>query len=49
MLRENCTVSIPVSVVDPHPIDADPDSTYNPDADPDSDLNLMRIRMRAFI
>jgi hypothetical protein len=51
MLRANCTVSVPVSVVDPHHIDADLDSTYHPDADPDadSDLNLMRIRIRVFI
>ncbi len=26
------------SVVDPHLLDADPDSTYHSDADPDSDL-----------
>jgi hypothetical protein len=26
------------SVVDPHHLDADPDSTYHPDADPDSDF-----------
>jgi hypothetical protein len=32
--------------VDPHHIDADPDSTYYPDADPDSDFYLMRIRIR---
>jgi hypothetical protein len=25
------------SVVDPHHLDADPDSTYHPDADPDAD------------
>ncbi len=29
------------SVVDPHHIDTDPDSTYHPDADPDSDFYLM--------
>ncbi len=34
------------SVVDPHHIDADPDSTYHRDADPDSDFYLMRIRIR---
>jgi hypothetical protein len=33
-----------ISVVDPHHVDADPDSTYHPDADPDSDFYLMRIR-----
>jgi hypothetical protein len=27
-----------VSVVDPHHLDADPDSIYYPDADPDSDF-----------
>ncbi len=27
-----------ISVVDPHPFDADPDSTYHPDVDPDSDF-----------
>jgi hypothetical protein len=35
--------------VDPHHVDADPDSTYHPDADPDSDfyfLMQMRIRIR---
>ncbi len=36
--------------VDPHHIDADPDSTYHPDADPygapDSDFYLMRMRIR---
>ncbi len=26
------------SVVDPHHVDADPDTTYHPDADPDSDF-----------
>jgi hypothetical protein len=26
------------SVVDPHHLDADPDSTYHPDTDPDSDF-----------
>ncbi len=26
-----------VSAVDPHHVDADPDSTYHPDADPDAD------------
>ncbi len=25
------------SVVDPHHVDADPDSTFHPDADPDQD------------
>jgi hypothetical protein len=34
------------SVVDPHHLDANPNSTCNPDADPDSDFYLMRIRMR---
>jgi hypothetical protein len=34
------------SVVDPHHIDADPDSTYYPDAD--SDFCLMRFRIRLF-
>jgi hypothetical protein len=33
-------------VVDPHHVDAVPDSTYHPDADPDSDFYLMRMRMR---
>jgi hypothetical protein len=37
------------SVVDPHHIDADPDSTYHHDADPNSDFNLMWIRMRIHI
>jgi hypothetical protein len=40
------------SVVDPHHVDADPDSTYHPDADPDADLDsdflLMRIRIPLF-
>jgi hypothetical protein len=37
-----------LSVVDPHHIDADPDSSYHPDGDPDADSNfyLMRIRIR---
>jgi hypothetical protein len=26
------------SVVDPHHLDADPDSTYNPNDDPDADF-----------
>ncbi len=30
------------SIVDPHHIDADPDSTYHPDAYPDSYFYLMR-------
>jgi hypothetical protein len=34
------------SVVDPHHLDADPDSTYHSDADPVSDFYLMRIRIR---
>ncbi len=29
------SVSIPSGVVDPHHLDADPDSTNHPDADPD--------------
>ncbi len=37
------------SVVDPHHVDADPDSTYHPYADPDADpgyqSNIMRIRI----
>jgi hypothetical protein len=37
------------TVVDPHHIDADPDSIYHPDADldadPDYDFYLMRIRI----
>ncbi len=39
------------SVVDPHHVDADTDSTYHPDADPDSDSDfyLIRIRIRIFI
>ncbi len=36
------------SVVDPHHVDADPDSTYHPDADPDSDFYFMRMRIRLF-
>ncbi len=44
---------IPLNVVDPHhfymDLDADPDSTYQPDADPNADPNsgfyLMRIRI----
>jgi hypothetical protein len=28
------------SVVDPHHLDADPDSTYHLDADPDSDFSF---------
>jgi hypothetical protein len=39
---EDCITS---SVVDPHHLDADPDSTYYPDADPESDFHLMRIRI----
>jgi hypothetical protein len=39
--------------VDPHHLDADPDSTYHPDADPDadpdSDFYLMRILTQIFI
>ncbi len=35
-------------VVDPHHVDADPDSTYHTDADPDSDFYLMRIQIRIF-
>jgi hypothetical protein len=31
------TVPYRSSVVDPHHVDADPDSTYHPDADPDAD------------
>jgi hypothetical protein len=31
-------MSIVTSVVDPHHIDANPDSTYHPDADPNSDF-----------
>jgi hypothetical protein len=37
------------NVVDPHHVDADPDSTYHPDADPDSDFYFMLIRIRIFI
>jgi hypothetical protein len=37
------------SVVDPHHVDADPDSTYHPDADPDSDFYLMWIRIRLLL
>jgi hypothetical protein len=37
-----------ISVVDPHHVDANPDSTYHPYVDPDADLDsdfyLMRIR-----
>jgi hypothetical protein len=28
---------VETSVVDPHDVDADPDSTFQPDADPDPD------------
>jgi hypothetical protein len=34
-----------VSVVDPHHLDADPDSTYHPDADLDSYFYLIQIRI----
>jgi hypothetical protein len=34
------------SVVDPHNLDADPDSICHPDADPDSDFYLMGIRIQ---
>ena len=41
------------SVVDPHHVDADPDSTCHPDVYPDadqySDFYLMRIRIPLFI
>jgi hypothetical protein len=37
------------SVVDPHHLDADPDSIYHPDADSESDFYLMRMRIRLFI
>jgi hypothetical protein len=36
------------SIVDPHHVDADPDSTYHLDADPDSDFYLMRFQSRLF-
>jgi hypothetical protein len=37
--NSSCNVTcIQSSVVDPHHVDADPDSTYHPDADPDSDF-----------
>jgi hypothetical protein len=36
------------SVVGPHHVDVDPDTTYHPDADPDSDFYLMRTRIRLF-
>ncbi len=40
------------SVVDPHHLDADPDSTYHPDTDPDAnpdlDFYLTRMRIRLF-
>jgi hypothetical protein len=32
--------------VDPHHVDADPDSTYHPDADPYYDFYLIRIRIQ---
>ncbi len=37
---------VETSVVDPHHVDADPDSTYHPDADPHSDFYLMRMRIQ---
>jgi hypothetical protein len=37
------------SVVHPHHVDTDPESTYHPDADPDSDFYVMRIRILTFI
>jgi hypothetical protein len=46
---------LPVSVVDPHHLDVDPDAdlTYHPDAHPDPDFYLMRmqsrVRVRLFI
>ncbi len=40
------TVAITISFVDPHHVDADPDSNYQPDADPDSDIHLIRMRTR---
>ncbi len=42
-------MSIWDSVVDPHHLDADPDSTYPPDADTDADFYFVRIRMRTWI
>ncbi len=45
----SATLFVSTSVMDPHHVDADPDSTYHPDADPDvdpeSDFYLMRIRI----
>jgi hypothetical protein len=41
-----CTLLLQANVVDPHHIDADPDSTYHPDADPDSYFHLMLIRIQ---
>jgi hypothetical protein len=42
-------VTLITSAVDPHHVDADPDSTFqpyaDPDAIPDSDFYLMRIRI----
>ena len=42
---------LPISVVVPHRLDADPDSTSYPDADPDPDFYLIRMqsRIRLFI
>jgi hypothetical protein len=31
-------IAVIFSVVDPHHVEVDPDSTYHPDADPDSDF-----------
>jgi hypothetical protein len=37
LIAISCSVEccIHISVVDPHPVVGDPDSTYRPDADPD--------------
>ncbi len=35
--------------MDPHHLDADPDSPYHPDADPDSNFYLLRFPIRIFI
>jgi hypothetical protein len=43
--RKKLSLSQPASVVDPHHLDADPDSTYHPDADSDSTYQPEKTRI----
>ncbi len=47
VIRLGCVILL-LSVVDPHHVDADPDSTCHPDAYPEYAFYLMRIRIWLF-